>query len=267
MNCSTCSARFCSERASCAWRAEYSVAPMSTTATAALADTASLLRAMNFGRGSGGCRAAPAPGGNQVTLDVVEQRVHRGITIRGFLLERLEHHGVEIAAQRGAARASATTLGSGGSVCRMASSSAPRESRCSLYGRCAQQLVQNHAQRIHVGSNGERLAENLLGRGVVRRHGAARELGEPRLACLAVFQQLGDAEIQQPHLALGSHQDVRGLQIAVHHQLAVRIGHGLGGLRKQFAAAALPRAGAPGSTHPCACLRRIRWRGRAGPRP
>ena len=41
--------------------------------------------------------------GTQVALDVVEQRVHRGITIRGFLLERLEHHGVEIAAQRGAA--------------------------------------------------------------------------------------------------------------------------------------------------------------------
>ncbi len=42
--------------------------------------------------------------------------------------------------------------------------------------------------------------------------------------CLGVFlsKELGDAEIQKLHLAFGRHQNVRGLQIAMHDEATMR---------------------------------------------
>ena len=50
---------------------------------------------------------------------------------------------------------------------------------------------------------------------------------------LLLIQQLGDAEVEQPDLAVGGDQDVGGLQIAVYDELRVRVGDGIGDLRKQ----------------------------------
>ncbi len=46
-------------------------------------------------------------------------------------------------------------------------------------------------------------------------------------------QRFGDAEIQQLDLLFGRHQHVAGLQVAVHQQLAVGVGHGVGELQEQ----------------------------------
>ena len=38
----------------------------------------------------------------------------------------------------------------------------------------------------------------------------------------------GDAEVGQAHLAVGRHQDVGRLHVAVHHAAGVRVGEGVG---------------------------------------
>ena len=93
-----------------------------------------------------------------------------------------------------------------------------------LVGAAAgQQLEQHHAERVDVGRGADRLAEDLLRRGVVGRERAAGELGQFRLLGAAVFEQLGDAEVEQPHFARLGDEDVGGLQVAVHDQARVRM--------------------------------------------
>ena len=90
----------------------------------------------------------------------------------------------------------------------------------------AQQLVEHDAERIHVAGRAERLAEQLLGARVRDRQrppGHAGQLGlDQRVAALG-FHQLRDAEIEQPHLALRGDEDVRRLQVAVDHEVRVRM--------------------------------------------
>ncbi len=57
-----------------------------------------------------------------------------------------------------------------------------------------------------------------------------------RLA-VVVVQQLGDAEVQQFHLAVGGDQDVGGLQVAVHDQVGVRVADHRAHLQHQLQAA------------------------------
>ncbi len=58
--------------------------------------------------------------------------------------------------------------------------------------------------------------------GVKRRFAVAGQRG--RLVAGLALEQLGDAEIEQLHLAVRGHQDVRGLEVAVHDQVGVRVG-------------------------------------------
>ena len=66
------------------------------------------------------------------------------------------------------------------------------------------------------------------------QHGgaAARGVGRARLQVLGL-QCLGDAEVQQLDLAVGVDQHVAGLEVAVHQQVAVGMGHRVGQLQKQ----------------------------------
>ncbi len=90
----------------------------------------------------------------------------------------------------------------------------------------AQQQVHQHAQRVDVGGGGHVAALQLLGRGELRRERVAGAGGERRFrAGAGVVQQLGDAEVQQLHVAGLRHQDVAGLQVAVQHQAVVRLRH------------------------------------------
>ena len=88
----------------------------------------------------------------------------------------------------------------------------------------AQQLVQQHAERIDVGRRRDRTAGHLLRRGVLRRQRRAGLPRQPRHA--VVFDQLGDAEVEQLDLSVGGHEDVRGLEVAMHDQVGMRVGHG-----------------------------------------
>ena len=83
----------------------------------------------------------------------------------------------------------------------------------------------------------ELLAAHLLGAGVVRRVGAHAAHGGGAIgvavgaqAVLQRVQRLGDAEIEQLDLAVLVHQHVAGFQVAVHQQVTVGIGHGIGQL-------------------------------------
>jgi hypothetical protein len=47
----------------------------------------------------------------------------------------------------------------------------------------------------------------------------------------------GDAEIQELHLAVRPHEDVRRLKVAVQNQVCVRLGHGGENIQKELQAA------------------------------
>ncbi len=90
-------------------------------------------------------------------------------------------------------------------------------------GLVAQQLVEDHAQRVDVGRGRHHFAAQLLRAGVAQRQRLATLLRQ-RLVRV-VGEQLGDAEVEQLGLTVRRHQDVRGLEVAVHHELAMRVGH------------------------------------------
>ncbi len=89
------------------------------------------------------------------------------------------------------------------------------------------QLEEQDAERVDVGGGGDRLAQQLLGAGV--RGGHRPEVaagGFPQRQREGVrIEQLGDAEVEQLGLGFGGDQDVRRLEVAVHHQLLVGVAH------------------------------------------
>ena len=81
------------------------------------------------------------------------------------------------------------------------------------------QFAEHDAEGVDIGGGGDRSALELFGRGIGRGQHDARVL---RSIFVAVGgKQLGDAEVEQFHLALGSHHDVRGLEVAVHDEGAM----------------------------------------------
>ena len=87
-------------------------------------------------------------------------------------------------------------------------------------------LYSKNAQRIDVGGGGDRLAANLLGTGVIERHGAqlGTRLGRGQSVEFGA-DELGDAEIQELRHSVRGDQDVAGLEIAMDHQVPVGILH------------------------------------------
>ena len=95
-----------------------------------------------------------------------------------------------------------------------------------------EQLVQEDGERIDVGGDGHRRARQLLRSGVVGSGDARafdRELGEPGsggggrigVGGLVGLEELGDSEVEELDRALGGHQDVRGLEVAMDDQAGV----------------------------------------------
>ncbi|MFO1425682.1 MAG: hypothetical protein U1F11_01640 [Steroidobacteraceae bacterium] len=101
-----------------------------------------------------------------------------------------------------------------------------------------EQLVEHDAERVDVACDRDRLREDLLGRGVVGRERPARLARERGVRRAVLAQQLRRTEVEQPYLAGGGHEDVGGLEVAVHDEPPVRIGHGARDLQEQ--AQALP---------------------------
>ena len=92
--------------------------------------------------------------------------------------------------------------------------------------RARQELVEEHAQRVHVRRRRDRLAQDLLGSGVVRRQNPLVDLGP--LRGLAVGgKHLRDAEVEELDLSIRRDEHVGGLDVAVHDQAPLRRVHGL----------------------------------------
>ena len=140
--------------------------------------------------------------------------------------------------------------------------------------RARQQFVEQHAERVHVRRRRNRVARDLLGGGVGGRHhlraGGRAEGGlrhEPGVAVRVVVggEELGDAEVEELHARTGRRaaaecaacrraafgrevarlgggdEDVRGLEVAVHHEALMRVLHGAARLQKQAQPLAQPQ--------------------------
>lgn len=97
----------------------------------------------------------------------------------------------------------------------------PGHVRRALGPTARQQLEQQDAQRVDVRRRRHGLARVLLRRRVLRREDAQLGPGLRRAVGRRGVQQLGDPEIQQLHRAIGLHQDVRRLDVAVDDQVLV----------------------------------------------
>ncbi len=103
----------------------------------------------------------------------------------------------------------------------------PQRRRGAVAGRFGRQspgheLVEKDAERPDVGRRGHRLAAALFRRGALRRH--RRELERTRRlgGVVARREELGDAKVEQVHPAVGAHQHIRRLEIAMDDEIGVR---------------------------------------------
>ena len=97
-----------------------------------------------------------------------------------------------------------------------------------------EQQVQQDAEREHVTAGCDGVATQLFRAGVLRSQQPAARPGESGTGA----EELGDAEIQEHRPAVGGHEDVSGLQIAVDHQAAVGVLHRGADGQKDFEALA-----------------------------
>ena len=168
-------------------------------------------------------------------LQLVAQRAGVCVTLRRFGAQAAQHDGIEITAQRRAVGRRGQAAGG----CRLlrrvqALHGALQRTALQLPGQlAAQQLVEHHAQGVHIGRGPHGLALQLLGRAVggceAQRHGGVQVAGVQRVG----LGQLRDAEIEQAHAALLVHQHIGRLQIAVHDALRMGRGHRLHHLQEK----------------------------------
>ena len=121
----------------------------------------------------------------------------------------------------------------------------PHEVGRRLQGRtdgmlAAEEDVQEHAERIHVGRGGDLSAGHLLRRRVLGRErrsaiaGQRARLGGLRMPPLGIpLEQLGDPEVEQLDLPIDPDQHVGRLDVAVHDQVGVRVGDSLQHIEEQ----------------------------------
>ena len=222
-----------------------------------------------------------APGGNRQTAlipaDVVDEGPCRRIPARRVFLQRLHDDRVEIAPQLASQATSVGPACPGNRLrrdvavrARLAASNDRRGTRDVTFGDRAldlsgrhpgqlvrstprQELVGERSQGVHIGRRRHGLTANLLGRGVLGRHRSAAETGErrvgagPVLRCL-LMEDLGDTEVEQLDLSVGRHHRVRGLQVAMHDEILVRILNGVAHRGEQERAGAGRRASFDRST-------------------
>ena len=180
-----------------------------------------------------------------VAAQVLRQCLDGGIALVRFLGQRFQHDVVEIAGDR----AGAAAIAGQAAFLRQAHRRQRRFQRLFVQdgffpGRIAlafdlvgfalgQQLVQHDAERIDVGHRRDQFAAQLLRRGVVQGEGARAGLGDLHAGVGDLVEQFRDAEIEQADLAGRRDQDVRGLQVAMHDEVGVRVADGVADLREQ----------------------------------
>ena len=172
----------------------------------------------------------------QITMQIQRHRFHRRIALLRTFRQRLEHDVIEVAGHF--FRAATQCLRARRVAVGFAQQGRRRFLRIRDQNRFfplgvglpfqfirlgfGQQLVQHHAQRIHVGHRGHGFAADLFRRGVVQGERAHFGAGVVAAGFRAI-EQFGDTEIQQPHFVQRRDHDVRGLEIAMHDQIRVRV--------------------------------------------
>jgi hypothetical protein len=99
------------------------------------------------------------------------------------------------------------------------------------------ELIEDHAQGIHVAGRGHALAADLLGAGVIGGH----ETDDGCRFICSLYpelgrEQLGDPEVQELRVARRRDQDVGGLEVTVHDEALVRVLHRIADSKKELKA-------------------------------
>ena len=87
----------------------------------------------------------------------------------------------------------------------------------------AHDQIQQHTERVHIGSDGDRAATNLLRRGEIWSERAPIPRQRPQQFLTVGCQQLRDPEVEKLHGAVGADEDVRWLEIAMDDQVGVGV--------------------------------------------
>ena len=159
---------------------------------------------------------------------VRQEPKHRWVAVARVLAERLQHDDVEVAAQRGAqgGRRHAARPGRLG----LADGAHRLEGRQTdeFVGRALRkEPIGQHTQRVHVGGRGHRIAPHLFRARVLGREAALARAGLGGAGAALLGHQGGDAEVEQFRVTIRGDQDVGGLQVAMDHQMLVRMRHGV----------------------------------------
>ena len=188
----------------------------------------------------------------QQSLDVFAELSRGGVAPLGFWLERLQHDPVRVTLQAAtetrrirAPRVANLRQGryvvfvvrlqpppNGEAWCQMPVARLPSDPCGRLLTHrpaSGQQLVEDRSEDVHVRSGRDGLTPQLFGCGVRRRQ--RPKLGRRLIGERVIhFEQLGDAEVEELHLASPRHEDVRRLQIPMDDERLMcvlrRVGHG-----------------------------------------
>ncbi len=173
-----------------------------------------------------GATARPDRPPLEVIAQVGGELGDRAVALLRLGAQRLEEDGVEVARELASetpffrfARRHPATRRLHALPRQLAGQRDRRARRAPVRQVAGEQLVEHDAERVDVDASGRRLAEDLLGRRVLRRHQAG--VGPGQRADLRL-EHLGDAEVEELGHPGGVDQDIRRLQVAVDDQPPVR---------------------------------------------
>jgi hypothetical protein len=160
-------------------------------------------------------------------VHIAYERVHRSVPTRGVLVHGLGAEHVQIVPV-GATRAKAgrATVESGdrntrGVACQNQALHFARRLLWLVRELSGNQFIEDHPQRIDVGVDADPIAAELFGRGVGGGHHP--ETGLRVMALGKLFELLGDPEVEELHGAVGRHENVRWLHVAMHDEVLVGV--------------------------------------------
>ncbi len=170
-------------------------------------------------------------------FEVGNERIDRAVTRVCFLRERSAHDGVEIAVEFASERTHGVTRGRCIVAATYLCQRAPQRDRIvfnhgaapgmgvvgiRVVGQAAgDDAVEQHAELVNVGRDRDRLAAELFGGRILRRHRADALRRHRTEAFFA--DQFGDAEIEQFRMPVAGDDDVRRLDVAMDDEVAMRV--------------------------------------------
>jgi len=171
-------------------------------------------------------------------FDIFNELVNGGVALFGLFAKRFQDDGVEIAfesaASEGPAQGDTWPF-------RLLFANHPldfqtRASCGAIRPAAREQLIQQDTQGIDVRRFGDRLSTHLLGAGVLQGHRTPLGSRDQRRLEEFRIQQLGDSEVQEPGHSILGDQNVARLEVAMNHQILVRVLHGRADTEEQLQA-------------------------------